>query len=103
MRQPLILMALDLPQHARRARIVMCVVYCVCAAMGTTQDCRRQIHRELRYQSSMDLDAGTYAAIRCECRALSAATPCALRLTQHVLQWVALGPFSQRHCFPHFQ
>ena len=33
-------------------------------AMGTTEECRRQIHRELRYQSSMDLDAATYAAIR---------------------------------------
>ena len=33
--------------------------------MGSLEDCRRQINRELRYQSSMDLDEDTYAAIRC--------------------------------------
>lgn len=33
-------------------------------AMGPLDDCRRQIQRELRYQSSMDLDEHTYAAIR---------------------------------------
>jgi hypothetical protein len=33
-------------------------------AMGALDDCRRQIQRELRYQSSMDLDEHTYAAIR---------------------------------------
>lgn len=33
-------------------------------AMGTLQDCRSQIVRELRYQSSLDLDEKTYAAIR---------------------------------------
>lgn len=33
-------------------------------AMGTLQDCRAQIVRELRYQSSLDLDEKTYAAIR---------------------------------------
>ena len=56
------------------ARVACCTQTCLPllrAAMGTTQDCRRQIHRELRYQSSMDLDAGTYAAIRCARRARS--------------------------------
>lgn len=33
-------------------------------AMGSLQDCRSQIVRELRYQSSLDLDEKTYAAIR---------------------------------------
>ena len=33
-------------------------------AMGGLQDCRAQIVRELRYQSSLDLDEKTYAAIR---------------------------------------
>ena len=33
-------------------------------AMGTLHDCRAQIMRELRYQSSLDLDEKTYAAIR---------------------------------------
>ena len=32
--------------------------------MGSLEDCRRQTNRELRYQSSMDLDEDTYAAIR---------------------------------------
>ena len=34
-------------------------------AMGTLEECRSQIVRELRYQSSLDLDERTYAAIRC--------------------------------------
>ena len=33
-------------------------------AMGTLEECRSQIVRELRYQSSLDLDERTYAAIR---------------------------------------
>lgn len=33
-------------------------------AMGTVEECRRQIVRELRYQSSMDLEEQTYSAIR---------------------------------------
>lgn len=33
-------------------------------AMGSLDECRAQIMRELRYQSSLDLDAKTYAAIR---------------------------------------
>jgi adenylate kinase family enzyme len=33
-------------------------------AMGSQDDCRAQIMRELRYQSSLDLDEKTYAAIR---------------------------------------
>jgi adenylate kinase family enzyme len=33
-------------------------------AMGGLQECRNQIVRELRYQSSLDLDEKTYAAIR---------------------------------------
>lgn len=33
-------------------------------AMGTLEDCRAQIMRELRYQSSLDLDVATYDAIR---------------------------------------
>ncbi|KAL6769636.1 hypothetical protein ACKKBG_A31795 [Auxenochlorella protothecoides x Auxenochlorella symbiontica] len=33
-------------------------------AMGTPEECRQQIMRELRYQSSLDLDAATYGAIR---------------------------------------
>lgn len=33
-------------------------------AMGTLDECRSQIVRELRYQSSLDLDERTYAAIR---------------------------------------
>jgi hypothetical protein len=33
-------------------------------AMGTLEECRLQITRELRYQSSMDLEEATYAAIR---------------------------------------
>ncbi|KDD72358.1 hypothetical protein H632_c3460p0, partial [Helicosporidium sp. ATCC 50920] len=33
-------------------------------AMGTPEECRAQIARELRYQSSLDLDAETYAVIR---------------------------------------
>lgn len=33
-------------------------------AMGTVEECRAQIVRELRYQSSLDLDEKTYAAIR---------------------------------------
>ena len=33
-------------------------------AMGTVDECRRQIVRELRYQSSMDLEEQTYSAIR---------------------------------------
>ncbi|KAK2079296.1 hypothetical protein QBZ16_002987 [Prototheca wickerhamii] len=33
-------------------------------AMGTLEECRAQIMRELRYQSSLDLDAATYDAIR---------------------------------------
>ena len=33
-------------------------------AMGTLEECRSQIIRELRYQSSLDLDERTYAAIR---------------------------------------
>lgn len=32
--------------------------------MGTVEECRQQINREMRYQSSMDLDETTYAAIR---------------------------------------
>ena len=56
----------------------------LCAAMGTTQDCRRQIHRELRYQSSMDLDAGTYAAIRCERE--ETVWPC-ITLSRQTLVW----------------
>ena len=32
--------------------------------MGTLEECRAQIARELRYQSSLDLDEATYAAIR---------------------------------------
>jgi hypothetical protein len=32
--------------------------------MGTLEECRAQIVRELRYQSSLDLDERTYAAIR---------------------------------------
>jgi len=70
-------------------------LFSACAAMGTTQDCRRQIHRELRYQSSMDLDAGTYAAIRCECRALSAVTPCALTLTVAHVAAGGIGSYCQ--------
>ena len=34
-------------------------------AMGTLEEARQQIMRELRYQSSLDLDEATYAAIRC--------------------------------------
>lgn len=33
-------------------------------AMGSVEECRRQIVRELRYQSSMDLEEHTYSAIR---------------------------------------
>lgn len=33
-------------------------------AMGSLDECRAQIARELRYQSSLDLDEATYAAIR---------------------------------------
>lgn len=33
-------------------------------AMGTLEEARQQIVRELRYQSSLDLDEATYAAIR---------------------------------------
>ncbi|KAL4430829.1 hypothetical protein ABPG75_006085 [Micractinium tetrahymenae] len=33
-------------------------------AMGTLEEARQQIMRELRYQSSLDLDEATYAAIR---------------------------------------
>ena len=33
-------------------------------AMGSLEACRAQIARELRYQSSLDLDEATYAAIR---------------------------------------
>lgn len=33
-------------------------------AMGSLEECRQQIMRELRYQSSLDLDEATYAAIR---------------------------------------
>ena len=33
-------------------------------AMGSLEDTRAQISRELRYQSSLDLDESTYAAIR---------------------------------------
>ena len=33
-------------------------------AMGGLEDTRAQISRELRYQSSLDLDEATYAAIR---------------------------------------
>ena len=33
-------------------------------AMGSLEECRAQIARELRYQSSLDLDEATYAAIR---------------------------------------
>lgn len=33
-------------------------------AMGTMEECRSQIMRELRYQSSLDLDEKTYQAIR---------------------------------------
>ena len=33
-------------------------------AMGSLDECRQQIAREMRYQSSMDLDEATYAAIR---------------------------------------
>ena len=32
--------------------------------MGSLEDTRAQISRELRYQSSLDLDESTYAAIR---------------------------------------
>ena len=32
--------------------------------MGSLEECRAQIARELRYQSSLDLDEATYAAIR---------------------------------------
>ena len=32
--------------------------------MGTLEECRAQIARELRYQSSLDLDEATYSAIR---------------------------------------
>ena len=32
--------------------------------MGSLDECRQQIAREMRYQSSMDLDEATYAAIR---------------------------------------
>ena len=32
--------------------------------MGTVEECRFQIVRELRYQSSMDLEEQTYSAIR---------------------------------------
>lgn len=39
--------------------------------MGSLDECRRQINRELRYQSSMDLDEETYAAIRWGPNALS--------------------------------
>ena len=34
-------------------------------AMGSLDEARAQIMRELRYQSSLDLDEATYAAIRC--------------------------------------
>ena len=33
-------------------------------ACGTLEECRTQISRELRYQSSLDLGEATYAAIR---------------------------------------
>jgi adenylate kinase len=33
-------------------------------AMGSLEEARQQIMRELRYQSSLDLDEATYAAIR---------------------------------------
>lgn len=33
-------------------------------AMGTVEECRQQINREMRYQSSMDLAEATYSAIR---------------------------------------
>jgi len=33
-------------------------------AMGSLEECRHQIVRELRYQSSMDLEEATYSAIR---------------------------------------
>lgn len=33
-------------------------------AMGSVEECRHQIIRELRYQSSMDLEEQTYSAIR---------------------------------------
>ncbi|BDA48136.1 probable adenylate kinase at N-terminal half [Coccomyxa sp. Obi] len=33
-------------------------------AMGSLEECKAQIARELRYQSSLDLDEATYAAIR---------------------------------------
>ena len=89
----------------------------VCAAMGTTQDCRRQIHRELRYQSSMDLDAGTYAAIRYESRLTESLCGLTLKFA-HVGSWVACFwaalliscrervtggwmPFCQFPCVPH--
>jgi adenylate kinase len=36
-------------------------------AMGSLEEARQQIMRELRYQSSLDLDEATYAAIRCAC------------------------------------
>ena len=32
--------------------------------MGSVEECRHQIVRELRYQSSMDLEEQTYSAIR---------------------------------------
>jgi hypothetical protein len=32
--------------------------------MGSLEETRQQIMRELRYQSSLDLDEATYAAIR---------------------------------------
>jgi hypothetical protein len=35
--------------------------------MGSLEEARQQIMRELRYQSSLDLDEATYAAIRCAC------------------------------------
>ncbi len=34
-------------------------------AMGSLEECKSQVLRELRYQSSLDLDEATYAAIRC--------------------------------------
>lgn len=33
-------------------------------AMGSLEECKAQIARELRYQSSLDLDEATYATIR---------------------------------------
>ena len=33
-------------------------------AMGSLEECKAQIARELRYQSSLDLDEATYSAIR---------------------------------------